>query len=99
MGSQFIDGMLSSDDISLEQVISLHFAQNCYPPIPQIMVPVALEAIENAVCGEDNAIKLPEGVSFRGSDCVSTADAIDGLFISRFVEDIYEEYNEGECEE
>jgi hypothetical protein len=65
-------------DLDLEQQISLHFQVNCYPPIPQQMLPTAIEALDNAYEGEwKKMISLPEGVTFRGYDEVSTSDVID----------------------
>ncbi len=52
---------------TLEQQISLHFQVNCYPPIPQQMVPTAVEAIDLINEGYGiNPINLPKGVEFRG---------------------------------
>ena len=64
-------------ELDLEQQISLHFQVNCYPPIPQQMLPTAIEAIDNAYEGDyGKKIRLPEGVTFRGYDEVSTRDVI-----------------------
>jgi hypothetical protein len=52
---------------TLEQQLSLHFQTNCYPPIPQQMIPTAIEAIDTINEGYGiNPINLPEGVTFRG---------------------------------
>ena len=52
---------------TLEQQLSLHFQTNCYPPIPQQMIPTAVAALDAINDGEgDNLIDLPEGVTFRG---------------------------------
>ena len=72
----------------------MHFAGNCYPPIPQYMVPVAEKAIEIVVEAEicrdadmlDTSIDLPEGVEFRGSNQVSAIDAVEKLFLGAFVD-------------
>ena len=72
--------------MSLEHQISLHFQTNCYPPIPQQMVPTAIEALDNANEGEWNKmVRLPEGVTFRGYDEVSTANVIDSYRLSYWV--------------
>ena len=72
---------IAGTDVSLEQQIGWHFSSNCYPPIPSIMIPVAIEAID-AYWEEDYSrmIPLPEGVEFRdGSTSVSASQAIDSL--------------------
>jgi len=72
--------------LSLEQQISLHFKTNCYPPIPQQMVPTAIEALDNANNGEwQNMIKLPEGVTFRGYNEVATYQVIDSYYLAHWV--------------
>ena len=49
--------------------IRLHLAVNHYPPVPALMVPVCIEAIDsyNANLNGDELIELPEGVSWRGN--------------------------------
>jgi len=53
--------------LTLEQQIGMHFASNCYPPIPGEMIPTAIEALDAYNEGDESAlIKLPEGVFFQG---------------------------------
>ena len=87
---------LTDTDLTLSDQISIHFSSNCYPPIPQIMIPVAVEAID-AYYDEDYAkvIKLPEGVQFRnGEDWVSASQAIESLRLDAWLVDDYEEEEE-----
>jgi hypothetical protein len=82
---------LAGSEMSLEQQIAIHFSGNCYPPIPKIMIPVAIEAI-NAYWDEDYAkvIKLPEGVEFRnGEDWVFASQAIESLHLDAWLDEIY----------
>jgi hypothetical protein len=72
---------LQEQGLSLEQQIGIHFSSNCYPPIPKIMIPVAVAAID-AYWEEDYdlMIPLPDGVEFRdGSTSVSASQAIESL--------------------
>lgn len=72
---------LAGSEVSLEQQLSIHFSSNCYPPIPKIMIPVAVAAID-AYWEMDYSrmIPLPEGVEFRtGATSVSASQAIDSL--------------------
>lgn len=51
----------------LERVVSWHLTANCYPPVPAIMVPVCIEAIDKVICEEgSDYIDLPEGVLYKG---------------------------------
>ena len=87
---------LQDQGLSLEQQLSIHFSSNCYPPIPQMMIPVAIEAID-AYYDEDYAkvIKLPEGVQFRnGEDWVFASQAIDSLRLDAWLDEIYWEDEE-----
>jgi hypothetical protein len=72
---------LAGSEVSLEQQLSIHFSSNCYPPIPKIMIPVAVAAID-AYWEMDYSrmIPLPEGVEFRtGATSVSASQAIESL--------------------
>jgi hypothetical protein len=68
---------LQEQGLSLEQQLSIHFSSNCYPPIPQGMIPTAIAAID-AYWEEDynKMILLPEGVSFRGQSEVSARNVV-----------------------
>lgn len=68
MGAQTALGLQDEElGYTLEEQLSLHFQVNCYPPIPQEMIPTAVEAIDLVNEGYGiNPINLPEGVSFRG---------------------------------
>lgn len=64
--------------LSLEDQISLHLTTNHYPPVPASMVPVCIEAIDNANEGKWNKmVRLPEGVLFRGYPVAPSADIIE----------------------
>jgi hypothetical protein len=76
---------IAETETSLEQQVSWHFSSNCYPPVPQQMVPVAVQAI-NAVLSEEGGedIELPEGVSYRGGS-VNGYTVVDKLHLWAFV--------------
>jgi len=84
----------ASTDTTLEEQLAMHFAGNCYPRIPKYMIPVGVEAIHNVVEAEitrdydllDKPINLPEEVTFRGEDTVSSIDAVEKLFLGAFVD-------------
>jgi hypothetical protein len=72
---------ITETELPLERQIGMHFSSNCYPPIPSMMIPVAIAAI-NAYWEDDLEldIPLPEGVEFRdGSTAVSARQAIESL--------------------
>jgi hypothetical protein len=82
---------LTDTDLNLSDQLAIHFSSNCYPPIPKIMIPVAIEAID-AYYDEDFAkvIKLPEGVQFRnGEDWVLASQAIESLRLDAWLSEIY----------
>ena len=71
---------------TLEQQISLHFQTNCYPPIPQEMVDTAVEAIDMVNDGEGHLkLKLPEGVTFRGSNWVGAWDVVESYRLGMWI--------------
>jgi hypothetical protein len=84
---------LAGSEVSLEQQLSIHFSSNCYPPIPKIMIPVAVAAID-AYWEDDYSrmIPLPEGVEFRtGATSVSASQAIESLRLDAWCVDDYDE--------
>lgn len=87
---------IAQTDTSLEQQVSWHFSSNCFPPVPQLMVPFAVEAIEHAISDDwDVELQCPEGVSFRGAEWVSVASIINSLHLDAFVDSaFYEEDDE-----
>ena len=80
MGRNFATELSSETSLTLEQQVAIHFASNCYPPVPQFMVSVAVEAI-NACNDEqyDLEIELPKGVTFRNSTTLTAINAVDNL--------------------
>ena len=74
--------------MTLEEQIGMHFATNCYPRVPQQMIPTAIEALDmvNDCCGE-HMIELPEGVSFRGNDYVSGNDVVEAFRLYAWIEE------------
>lgn len=58
---------MSEASISLEAQLGWHLTSNHYPPVPDSMIPVCIEAIDNANEGEwDKLVSLPEGVGYKG---------------------------------
>jgi len=81
--------MVGEGGINLSTAIEAHFASNMYPPVPAMMVPVAVAAIE-AVQGDPEEgyaerIDLPEGVQFRDGELPTAADVIDNFRLDAFV--------------
>jgi preprotein translocase subunit SecA len=73
---------MQEQNLSLETQLSIHFSSNCYPPIPQGMIPTAVDAID-AYWDEDldKMIPLPNGVSFRGMNEVAARDVINAYYL------------------
>jgi hypothetical protein len=66
MGRMFVDA-LEEMDIAWKDQVAMHLRNNCYPPVPLIMLDPCIEAIANCVLDDwDAKVDLPEGVSYRG---------------------------------
>jgi len=64
---------MAEANLSLEAQLDWHLTSNHYPPVPSIMIPVCIEAIDNANEGEwDKLVALPENVSWKGLTEVPT---------------------------
>lgn len=76
---------------NLEQSIIIHFSSNCYPPVPQYMVPVAIEALQYVLDDEPSyPVTLPEGVTWRGDRSVRAINVIESLHLEAFLDGLTE---------
>ena len=97
---------IATTDISLEQQLSWHLSGNHYPPIPQSMIPVCIEAIDAYWEDDTNKlIKLPfdgvdrDGNPFQirwrdGSDHAPAWAIIEHAHLDAWLVDDYEEDEE-----
>lgn len=71
---------IANTALPIQEQIAIHFQANCYPPVPAIMIPLAVEAIEayNEYDG-GRSLSLPEGVTFRGHYEATAFEVIDQL--------------------
>jgi hypothetical protein len=94
---------IAATDVSLEQQLSWHLAGNHYPPIPQAMVPVCIEAIDAYwEMDYDRLIQLPidgldrNGEPFQvrwrdGSDKAPASAIIEHAHLDAWLVDEYED--------
>lgn len=67
MGALSAIEIAAEASIPLETQIEFHLRANHYPPISNTMVPVCIEAIDEANMGEwHTLLSLPEGVGYKG---------------------------------
>lgn len=68
MGAMQALDLATNLDLSLEKALSMHLSSNHYPPIPQVMIPVCIQAIDAAWEDDlDRLIPLPfDGVDRNG---------------------------------
>jgi hypothetical protein len=68
MGRLQAEAMLESS-IPFDSQIEWHLRVNHYPPVSNTMVPVCIQAIDEANIGEwHTELPLPEGVMYKGSN-------------------------------
>lgn len=92
MGS--IQAAEMAEMLSIEDAIAWHLRSNHFPPIPLSMVPVCIEAIENALEGNwTKLVSLPEGVGYKGLTAAPTDAIIEQHHLHPWVE-LDEEYDE-----
>ncbi len=80
MGHNIAHDLANEDfGLTLEQTLSIHLTSNHYPPVPNNMVPVCVEAIHLANEGEWEArVNLPDGVSWRDETSAPVWAIIEG---------------------
>ena len=104
MGSMWIRGFGETGVTDVAQLVAIHLRSNCYPPVPSIMNPVAVEAINKAVEAEsiedgtlyEERLQLPEGIMFRGdeSGTASVSDIIESLRLESIVDMVLQNHDE-----
>jgi len=81
--------------VSLEQQIGWHLQCNHFPPAPERMVPVCIEAIRLGNLGNwDKEIQLPEGVSFRGRNTTPVSTIVEQLHLDAWIDPWEEAWQE-----
>lgn len=85
MGS--IQAMEMAEMLDIKDAIAWHLRSNHFPPVPLSMVPVCIEAIENALAGEwTKLVSLPEGVGYKGLTAAPTDAIIEQHHLDAWVE-------------
>lgn len=77
-----------AETVPLEEAVETHFRDNCYPPIPPRMAPVAIAAIEAARAGDwSRILELPAGVTtWDGATNADVRTCISNLHLAAFVD-------------
>jgi hypothetical protein len=71
---------------SLENAIGIHLTSNCYPPLPDSLIPCCIRALKNAQKGLwDKNILLPKGITYRGKRTAPTEECIEAWRIKKFI--------------
>lgn len=79
MGAMQAMSLAQDELLDLDTQISIHLRSNHYPPVPNEMVPVCIEAIDKANEGEwEEFITLPEGVSWKGEPAAPVYAIVEG---------------------
>lgn len=85
MGRMYAEGLAASG-YDLKTLVSVHLSSNCYPKVPEHMVPICVTAIERVNEGNRKRIRLPEGTRYRGSHLVDPVDVVDSLYLHAFID-------------
>lgn len=96
MGLMSLLGMLDTTD-NIEEVVRWHLTRNCYPPMPEVCVPMCVEAIRACKWQTDEnekiMLKLPDGMFYKGDQTVVEAwTVIEAFHLEGFL-------MEDECED
>lgn len=73
--------------LKLDIALEYHLTCNHYPPIPRSMIQPCKRAIQYANRGEwDHRIKLPKGISYKGSNLAPVGAMIETHHLDRFLD-------------
>ena len=83
---------MAQSGLSLEDSLRWHLQANHYPPVPEEMIPVCVEAIElyNEGLYRDE-VELPHGVTYRNQTSAPAWSIVDAHHLSAWIT-IEEEY-------
>lgn len=79
-------------ETNLEAALVFHFRNNHYPPLQLELIPIAVKIIKGEI-SENNDIKLPAGISYRGQTSAPVSACIKAWHLDAFLQnpDDYEE--------
>ena len=88
MGRLHAEELASGEFVKdLDQQLSVHFAYNCYPPVPLIMIDTAIEAINHYNAGFFNEIiSLPDGITYQGRDSARAYKIIENFRLDAWID-------------
>jgi hypothetical protein len=73
-------------DLPIEEKVRLHLSMNCYPPVPESLVPVSVLAIKLVSDGDgDSKISLPYGVKFREENEAPASAVVKNFHLDLFI--------------
>jgi hypothetical protein len=94
MGYNNLLDLASQTDLTT--AVSWHLKANCYPPVPDVMIPICVEAIDLAICEEgDQYVELPEGVLYKGDTSAPAWAIVDNYRLGAIIDanlDVDDEY-------
>jgi hypothetical protein len=83
MGYKIGIEIASATNLPLEERLSWHLQGNHYPPIDEVFIPVAVQAIESANTNNwDTVIEMPNGLSR------TVAFIVENLHLEPFISDM-----------
>jgi hypothetical protein len=88
MGSNYAHDLASGEFVpELDKQLTIHFRSNCYPPVPLVMVDVAIEAINHCNAGYFNEIlSLPDGITYQGKDSARAYKIIENFRLDAWID-------------
>ena len=84
----YVKGMEASHYMTLRDGVSYQLRVNHFPPPPEFMVDVAIEAVERFNDGDPaSRVSLPNGTMFRGRDYATAAEIVESFHLEPWVVD------------
>jgi hypothetical protein len=87
---------IAESPLTLEEKLSWHLRGNLYPPMPDSMIPVCMEAINLAENGEDlhKILTMPENIKRAGSSEITAKQLIISTKLHWYIKNISLEFVE-----
>lgn len=75
---------VQNGDLELEAALTYHFRSNHFPPLPLSIIPIAIQIIKGKVSLDDE-VKLPKGITYRGSETAPVYKCIKAWHLQNFL--------------
>jgi len=86
MGAEAMAEQVREGALHLQAALRWHLQSNHYPPLPEVLIPAAMRAIERGNKEQwHRRVRMPKNLLFRGKTLAPVGDLIEALHLESFL--------------